>query len=116
MKPLVRGEETYLIEIRASWCIDDVPSTMFIKSSPNWHGFVNPRDIEELWRDQVDWVYREMDSAVYPMTLHLGVSGRPKVLLMLERLFDHFASHPGAEFSYMKDLALDFKQRYPRNA
>lgn len=114
MKPLVRGEETDLVEIPASWYIDDLPPMMFIKSSPNSHGFVNPRDIEELWRDQFDWVYREMDYAVYPMTLHPDVSGRPQVLLMLERLFDHFASHPGVEFAYMKDIAEDFKQRYPR--
>ena len=114
MKPLVRGEETDLVEIPASWYIDDLPPMMFIKSSPNSHGFVNPRDIEELWRDQFDWVYREMDYAVYPMTLHPDVSGRPQVLLMLERLFDHFASHPGVEFAFMKDIATDFKQRYPR--
>lgn len=114
MKPLVRGEETDLVEIPASWYIDDLPPMMFIKSSPNSHGFVNPRDVEELWRDQFDWVYREMDYAVYPMTLHPDVSGRPQVLLMLERLFDHFASHPGVEFAFMKDIATDFKQRYPR--
>lgn len=116
MKPLVRGEETDLVEIPASWNIDDLPPMMFIKSSPNSHGFVNPRDIEQMWRDQFDWVYREMDYAVYPMTIHPDVSGRPHVLLMLERLFDHFASHPGVEFAYMKDIAQDFKQRYPRNA
>ena len=37
---------------------------MFVKKSPNSHGFVNPRDIEEMWRDQFDWVYREYDYAV----------------------------------------------------
>lgn len=87
---------------------------MYIKASPNSHGFVNPRDIEELWRDQFDWVYREMDYAVYPMTLHPDVSGRPQVLLMLERLFDHFSSHTGVEFAFFKDVAQDFKQRFPR--
>lgn len=116
MKPLVRGEETDLVEIPASWYIDDLPPMMYIKSSPNSHGFVNPRDLEQLWRDQFDWVYREMDYAVYPMTIHPDVSGRPQVLLMLERLFDHFASHPGVEFAYMKDIAQDFKQRYPRSS
>lgn len=114
MKPLVRGQETDLVEIPASWYIDDLPPMMFIKSSPNSHGFVNPRDIEQMWRDQFDWVYREMDYAVYPMTIHPDVSGRPHVLLMLERLFDHFSSHPGVEFAYMKDIAQDFKQRFPR--
>ena len=114
MKPLVRGQETDLVEIPASWYIDDLPPMMFIKSSPNSHGFVNPRDIEQMWRDQFDWVYREMDYAVYPMTIHPDVSGRPHVLLMLERLFDHFSSQPGVEFTYMKDIAQDFKQRFPR--
>ena len=68
---------------------------MFIKKPPNSHGFVNPRDIEEIWRDQFDWVYREYDYAVFPMTIHPDVSGRPQVLLMLERLYQHIISHPG---------------------
>src|SRR6266436_6391873 len=45
MKPLVRGEETDLIEIPASWYLDDLPPMMFIKGAPNSHGFVNPHDI-----------------------------------------------------------------------
>ena len=65
MKPLERGRETDLIEIPASWYLDDLPPMMFIKAAPNSHGFVNPRDIEELWRDQFDWVYREYDYAVF---------------------------------------------------
>jgi hypothetical protein len=31
-------------------------------------------------------VYREMDYAIFPITIHPDVSGRPQVLLMLERL------------------------------
>ena len=58
MKPLVRGRETDLIEIPASWYLDDLPPMMFIKAAPNSHGFVNPRHLEEMWRDQFDWVYR----------------------------------------------------------
>ena len=43
MKPLVRGQETDLVEIPANWYLDDLPPMMFIKASPNSHGFVNPR-------------------------------------------------------------------------
>ena len=68
-----RGHETDLIEIPASWYLDDLPPMMFIKKSPNSHGFVDPRDIEEMWRDQFDWVYREYDYAVFPMTIHPDV-------------------------------------------
>ena len=42
MQGLVRGRETDLIEIPANWYLDDLPPMMFIKNSPNSHGFVNP--------------------------------------------------------------------------
>ncbi|MBY5972447.1 polysaccharide deacetylase [Ferrimonas balearica] len=114
MKPLVRGAETDLIEIPASWYLDDLPPMMFIKGSPNSHGFVNPRDIEQLWRDQFDWVYREMDYAIFPITIHPDVSGRPQVLMMLERLIKHFQAHEGVRFVTMEEMAEDYDRRFPR--
>ena len=115
MKALVRGEETDLIEIPASWYLDDLPPMMFIKNSPNSHGFVNPRDIEEIWRDQFDFVYREYDEAVFPITIHPDVSGRPQVLLMLERLTNYIRSHPGVQFRTFDQIADEFAARQPRN-
>jgi peptidoglycan/xylan/chitin deacetylase (PgdA/CDA1 family) len=115
MKPLRRGTETGLIEIPASWHLDDLPPMMFIKKSPNSHGFVNPRDIEQMWRDQFDWVYREYDYAVFPITIHPDVSGRPQVLMMLERLYAHMIRHPGVRFCTLNDMAEDFARRNPRN-
>jgi len=114
MKPLVRGEETDLIEIPASWYLDDLPPMMFIKAAPNSHGFVNPHDLEEIWRDQFDWVYREYDYAVFTMTIHPDVSGRPQVLMMLERLYHHIVRHPGVRFATFDQIADDFRRRSPR--
>src|SRR5713226_4693792 len=114
MTPLKRGVETDLIEIPANWYLDDLPPMMFIKKSPNSHGFVNPRHIEEMWRDQFDWVYRENDYAVFPITIHPDVSGRPQVLMMLERLYKHIASHSGVRFVTMNEMADDFATRSPR--
>jgi peptidoglycan/xylan/chitin deacetylase (PgdA/CDA1 family) len=114
MKPLERGEETDLIEIPANWYLDDLPPMMFIKKAPNSHGFVNPRDIEEMWRDQFDWVYANMDYAVFPITIHPDVSGRPQVLLMLERLIKHIQSHEGVRFVTMDEMADDYDRRFPR--
>ncbi len=114
MKPLVRGDETNLIEIPASWYLDDLPPMMFIKAAPNSHGFVNPRDLEEIWRDQFDWVYREYDYAVFPLTIHPDVSGRPQVLMMLERLYHHIIRHPGVRFATFDQIADDFARRSPR--
>lgn len=114
MKPLVRGQETDLVEIPANWYLDDLPPMMFIKKAPNSHGFVNPRHLEEMWRDQFDWVYREMDYAVFPITIHPDVSGRPQVLLMLERLIEHIRGHAGVHFATMDEIADDFLRRQPR--
>jgi peptidoglycan/xylan/chitin deacetylase (PgdA/CDA1 family) len=113
MHPLTRGKEMDLVEIGANWYVDDLPPMMFIKASPNSHGFENPRQIEELWRDQFDWVYRELDFAVFPLTIHPDVSGRPQVLLMLERLIDHISGHAGVRWLTMEEIAAEFRQRYP---
>ncbi|WP_089935516.1 polysaccharide deacetylase family protein [Candidatus Entotheonella palauensis] len=115
MKPLVRGQETDLIEIPANWYLDDLPPMMFIKKSPNSHGFVNPRDIEQLWRDQFDWVYRECDYAVFTMTIHPDVSGRPQVLLMHERMIEYINGHEGVSWMTFEEIADDFAQRSPRS-
>lgn len=114
MKPLVRGTETDIVEVPVNWHLDDIPPMMFIKKAPNSYGFANPRDIEELWRDQFDWVYRECDHAVYTITIHPDIAGRPQVLLMLERLCDHILAHPGVRFCTMEEIADDFIARNPR--
>jgi len=105
MRPLVRGREVDLVEIAANWYLDDLPPMMFIKQSPNSHGFVNPREMEQLWRDQFDWAYRELDYAVFPITIHPDVSGRPQVLLMLERLINYISGHTGVSWVTMEEAA-----------
>ncbi|MFJ6217075.1 polysaccharide deacetylase [Streptomyces sp. NPDC092296] len=116
MQPLVRGAETGLVEIPANWYLDDLPPMMFIKASPNSHGFVSPRDLEQLWRDQFDWVYREHDYAVFTMTVHPDVSGRPQVLLMHERLIEYIGGHHGVRWATFAEIAADFTRRHPRGA
>ncbi len=111
MHPLRRGTESELIEIPASWYLDDLPPMLFVKGNPNSHGFVNPRDIEQLWRDQFDWVYREYDYAVFTMTIHPDVSGRPQTLLMHERLIEHFNAHDGVRWMTFDGIAADHVQR-----
>ncbi|MEV0345111.1 polysaccharide deacetylase [Nonomuraea sp. NPDC050680] len=114
MKPLERGQETDLVEIPANWYLDDLPPMMFVKASPNSHGFVSPRHLEEMWRDQFDWVYRESDYAVFTMTIHPDVSGRPQSLLMHERLIEYINGHEGVRWVTFDEIADDFKARSPR--
>ena len=58
-------------------------------------------------------MYRELDYAVFPITVHPDVSGRPQVLLMLERLIDYIGSHAGVHWATMEEVAADFRARFP---
>lgn len=111
MKPYEEGPPSKLIEIPASWWLDDLPPMLFMKASFTSHGFVNPRDIGQMWQDQFDWVYREYDYAVFPMTIHPDTSGKPQALMMHERLIGHVLRHPGARFVTMGEIADSFKER-----
>ena len=113
MRPMTHGREIDLVDIAANWYVDDLPPMMFIKAAPNSHGFVSPRDIEQMWKDQFDWVCREMDYGVFGITIHPDVSGRPQVLLMLERLIEYINSHSGVSWKTYEDIAEGFRTRYP---
>jgi peptidoglycan/xylan/chitin deacetylase (PgdA/CDA1 family) len=58
-----------------------------------------------LWRDQFDWVYRKYYLAIFPLTIHPDVSGRPQLLLMLERLIEYISGHSGARWCTMEEMA-----------
>ena len=113
MKPWKAGTEVELVEIPASWHLDDAPPTMFVKAFPNSHGWITGRQLEEIWRDQFDWVYRHHDYAVFPITIHPDSAGKPHVLMMLERLIEHMLNHDGVRMVTMADMAEDFVRRAP---
>jgi hypothetical protein len=76
---------------------------MFIKSSSQSHGWVNPKTVEELWRDHFDYFYREYDDFVFPVTVHPDVAGHPHVIFMLERSLPVF-SLPSSPFPLLPSL------------
>lgn len=113
MKPMKKGTTFPIVQIPGSWYLDDLPPMMFMKNVPNSSGWVNPRDIEDWWRDQFDWVYREMDYAVFTFTIHPDISGRPQTLLMLERIIGHVNSHACVRWATFDEIANDFAKRNP---
>lgn len=54
-----------------------------------------------------------MDYGVFALTIHPDVSGRPQILLMLERLISHINQHPGVSCLPMEKIAEKFRERYP---
>ncbi|KAI0032928.1 glycoside hydrolase/deacetylase [Vararia minispora EC-137] len=111
MKPLQRGKETGLVEIPANWYLDDLPPMMFIKSSSNSHGWVSTREVEQLWKDTFTYLYREEENFIFPITIHPDVSGRPHVLLMLERFIEWINTHEHVKWVPMIEMCRDYRAK-----
>ena len=54
-----------------------------------------------------------MDYAAFTMAIHPDVSGRPQVLLMLERIIEHISAHAGVRWVTFDEIADDFLRRNP---
>ena len=93
MKPLANGRPTRLICLPGNGVWTICRHSCFLNHRRTATGFVSPRNIERQWRDQFDWVYRECEYAIFIISIHPDVSGRPEVLLMLERLCAHMIRH-----------------------
>ena len=111
MKPVTQGPETKLLEIPASWYMDDLPPFQFMDHLGGGDGYSDPYAIERMWRDRFDWMYREYDYAAFTLTIHPGVSGHPQNLLALELLFEHIKGHKGVQFTTFNQIATDFAKR-----
>ncbi|CUM66603.1 uncharacterized protein PRCAT00004272001 [Priceomyces carsonii] len=113
MKPLIKGKDTGMVEIPGSWHLDDLEAMMFVKNNPDFYGWANARDMEDIWKDHFDYFYREYDEFVFPITCHPDASGRPHALLMHERLIEYINKHDGVEWVTMGEVAKDFKEKNP---
>ncbi|GMK58403.1 hypothetical protein CspeluHIS016_0504350 [Cutaneotrichosporon spelunceum] len=118
MEPVSRGETTGMVEIPVNWDLDDLPPLMFMKSVPNTHGFVDVRSIEAKWRDHFTYLYENERETGFclPLTVHPDVSGRPHVLMMLERFINWVNTHEGVEWVTYAEIADDFRRRNPAPA
>ncbi|GAA5885043.1 hypothetical protein JCM6882_007207 [Rhodosporidiobolus microsporus] len=116
MKPLERGPLTDLVQIPANWLLDDLPPHMFMPNKGHTHGFVDADVTLKLWKSHFDYFYREEDWFVFPLTIHPDVSGRPNVLMIVEKLIEYCQGFEGFEFVTMKQVNDEFRQRHPFSA
>jgi hypothetical protein len=68
-----------------------------------------------MWRDQFDWVHENYDYAVFALTIHPDVSGKPHVLQMHDRFYQYMKGFEGVKFVPMEDIATDFARRFPKS-
>jgi peptidoglycan/xylan/chitin deacetylase (PgdA/CDA1 family) len=110
--PFAFGRDTDLVELPVSWILDDFPHFEYV-SQPGklWPGLSAPSKVEEIWRGEFDYMYREVPGGVYTLTMHPQVIGRGHRMLLLERLIEHFRRHDGVRFATLSTVAEEFRER-----
>jgi peptidoglycan-N-acetylglucosamine deacetylase len=114
--PYLFGPTVDLVELPVSWHLDDFPHFEYIRLANRLSpGLSAGSKVEEIWREEFDFMYREVPGGVYTLTMHPQVIGRGHRMMLLERLIGHIASHEGVRFSTLSGAAEAFRVAHPRS-
>ncbi len=100
-----------ILEIPISIELTDTPHFMFLSHPTVLPGLSSPSKVEEIWRGDFDGLYAEGGDAVFNLTCHPQVIGRPHRMQMLERLIRYMLEHEGVWFARMREIADYAKMR-----
>lgn len=105
------GHPVDLVEMPISWLLDDFPHFEYLRLPTRLSpGLSAASKVEEIWRDEFDFMVREVPNGIFTLTMHPQVIGRGHRLLMLERLIVHFRA-AGARFTTLATAAETFRSR-----
>jgi len=93
-----------------SWVLDDFPHFEFLRY-PNvvFPGLSAPSKVEEIWKDEFTFMYRDVPNGIYTLTMHPEIIGKGHRIMMLERLIDWMADHEGVVFTRLEDAAEQWR-------
>jgi peptidoglycan/xylan/chitin deacetylase (PgdA/CDA1 family) len=92
-----------LVELPVSWELDDWEQYAYLPRPDVGLGLRNPSAVLDLWRTTLD-AYRR-HGALYVLTCHPFLSGRPGRIETLRALIEHALAHGDVEFLAMRDAA-----------
>ncbi|KAH8590945.1 hypothetical protein B0O99DRAFT_691003 [Bisporella sp. PMI_857] len=107
MVPMRKHKMTKVVEIPASWDVDDWPPMNL--SPPSAGGHSHPHHVQQSWEDQFSYLYKEYDTFVFCISIHPQVSGKAKVMSMHERFIEFLKKHEGVEFVPAEYVCGEFK-------
>jgi len=84
---------------------------MFMASPIALPGLSSPSKVFEVWKGDFDGMYAEGSDAVYNLTAHPQVIGRPHRMQMLEQLIRYIRQHDGVWFARMEEVAQYFAEK-----
>ena len=106
------GTQVDLVELPFDWILDDWPYFTY-DGAIHHEGLRSPTDVYDVWRAEFDYLYEEVGTGVFVLTMHPQCIGRGSRMLMLRRLIEHIRSHDGVRFRTMADVAAEFRRVRP---
>jgi len=106
-----KGARTNIVEVPISVELTDSCHFMFLYQPIVLPGLSAPSKVEEIWRGDFDGLYAEGGDAVFNLTCHPQIIGRPHRMQMLERLIRYMLEHDGVWFAQMGEIAEEFRKR-----
>lgn len=97
------GRPVDLVELPVCWHLDDYP--YFEWNATRGSGNTAPSLVEEIWREEFEFMYERVPGGIYTLTMHPQVIGRGHRIRMLDRLIRHMRGRAGVRFAMMGEVA-----------
>jgi maleate isomerase len=107
--PVKFGSPVDLVEVPLSLMMQDFVYLEADLGQMGLNGRSTPRQVEEIWREQFDYMYEREPGGVLNVTIHPQTIGRGSRAAMLERFLEHCASRPGTRFTTCAAVAREFR-------
>ena len=112
--PYQFGSPVDLVEIPVSWALDDY--THFEWLARRSGGLAPGSQVEEIWREEFEFMYEKVPGGVFTLTMHPQVIGRGHRIRMLDRLIRHMKGRAGVRFCTMAEVAGAVRPSLVRSA
>ncbi len=86
------GEPAKLVEMPASWYLDDFPHSEFVQYRT---GMKPQSQIFEIWKAHFDYGVKHIENGLMVVCMHPQVIGRPHNITMLETFINHVLENDG---------------------
>jgi peptidoglycan/xylan/chitin deacetylase (PgdA/CDA1 family) len=107
------GEEVELIEVPASWSLDDWPQMEFVPSMPGLPGLSAYEKTLAMWTADFEYMLEHVPEGVFVITLHPQVIGRGGRMRILEGLIARMKEESGIAFSRVCDVVREWRKANP---
>jgi peptidoglycan/xylan/chitin deacetylase (PgdA/CDA1 family) len=104
------GRRLDLVELPITFATSDVVHFEISIEPPLPARLPNPRHVEQVWRDQFDYMYDRLEGAYFMLMVHPESIGWGSRMLMLERFVEYCLSRPGTRFTTAEAIADEFRR------